>query len=66
MPKFITYDVEYTNVKPYKGFMTGSGKTRLSIPEGTKSPKAKLKKMIESKLNSLGVRIDSMVEVLEA
>ena len=59
MPKFITYDVIYTNVKPWKGFASGQGEMQISIPEGTKSIKAKLKHMIENKINSLGVRIDS-------
>lgn len=66
MPKFITYDVSYTNVKPYKGFAGGSGMIRLSIPEGSKSIKAKLKRMIERQINSLNVRIDSFSEVQES
>lgn len=65
MPNFITYEVEYTNVKPYHGFSTGSGKMRVSLVEGTKSVRAKLKKSIEQKINSLGVRIDSFTEVKE-
>lgn len=63
MPNFISYDVTYTNVKPYKGFASGTGTIRLSIPEGSKSVKAKLKRMIERKINSLGVRIESFIEV---
>lgn len=58
-PKFITYDVTYTNVKPWKGFSAGQGHMRVSIPEGSKSIRAKLKRTIENKINSLGVRIDS-------
>ena len=65
MPNFISYDVEYTNVKPYKGFSTGSGKMHVSIVEGTKSVRAKLKRVIEQKINSLGVRIDNYVEIKE-
>ena len=63
MPNFITYNVEYTNVKPYKGFSTGSGTMQISIVEGTKNVKSKLKTMVEQKINSLGVRIDSFTEV---
>lgn len=59
MPNFITYNVTYTNVKPWKGFATGTGTIKLSIPEGTKSVKAKLKRMVERQINSLGVRIES-------
>ena len=66
MPNFITYDVTYTNVKPYMGFNAGSGKVQLSIPEGTKNVKAKLKKMVEQKINSLGVRIEEFVEVQDS
>lgn len=62
-PKFITYDVEYTNVKPWKGFSSGSGRMQISIPEGSKSIRAKLKRTIENKINSLGVRIDSFKPV---
>lgn len=65
MPNFISYDVEYTNVKPYKGFSAGSGKMRVSIVEGAKSVRAKLKRVIEQKINSLGVRIDNYVEIKE-
>lgn len=65
MPSFITYDVNYTNVKPYKGFSSGSGNMKVSIPEGTKSVRAKLKHMVENKLNSLHVRIDSFAVVKE-
>ena len=63
MPNFTTYEVEYTNVKPYHGFNIGSGKIRVSLVEGTRSVKGKLKKMVEQKINSLGVRIDSFTEV---
>lgn len=66
MPNFISYDVTYTNVKPYKGFASGTGTIRLSIPEGSKSVKAKLKRMVERQINSLGVRIESFVEVKDA
>jgi len=59
MPNFITYDVEYTNVKPYMNMNIGSGRMQVSIVEGSKSVKGKLKKIIEQKINSLGVRIDS-------
>ncbi len=65
MPDFTSYDVEYTNVKPYKGFALGSGKMRVSIVAGTKNVKGKLKKVVEQKINSLGVRIDNFVEVKE-
>ena len=65
MPNFIAYEVEYTNVKPYKGFSLGSGKMKVSIVEGTKNVKGKLKKVVEQKINSLGVRIDSFTEVKE-
>lgn len=66
MPNFIQYDVTYTNVKPYKDFASGTGTIRLSIPEGSKSVKAKLKRMVERQINSLGVRIESFVEVKDA
>lgn len=59
MPNFITYEVEYTNVKPWNNMNLGSGKMQVSIVEGAKSVKGKLKKVIEQKINSLGVRIDS-------
>lgn len=65
MPNFITYNVTYTNVKPWKGFAAGTGTIKISIPEGSKSIKAKLKRMVERKINSLGVRIDNFVEVSE-
>ena len=65
MPKFINYEVEYTNIKPWNGQNIGSGKMVVSILEGgSSSVKAKLKKTIEKKINSLGVRIDSFKEVL--
>ena len=63
MPNFIDYEVAYTNVKPFKGFNSGSGTTIVSIPEGTSSVKAKLKRKLERKLNSLLVRIDSFKPV---
>jgi hypothetical protein len=63
MPKFIQYDVEYTNMKPYKCFNIGSGRTTISLPEGCKSVKAKLKRTVERNINSLGVRIDSFKEI---
>ena len=63
MPKFIQYEVEYTNIKPYKGFNIGPGKMTISLPEGCKNVKAKLKRTIERNINSLGVRIDSFKEI---
>lgn len=63
MPTFIDYEVEYTNIKPYKAFNLGSGKMTLSIPNGSSSIRAKLKRMVERKINSLGVRIDSFKEI---
>lgn len=64
MPDFINYEVEYTNVKPYKGFNIGSGKMVISIPKSSSSVRAKLKRTIERKINSLGVRIDSFKEII--
>ncbi|MBP5784330.1 MAG: hypothetical protein J6W16_01940 [Methanobrevibacter sp.] len=63
MPDFINYEVEYTNVKPWNNQNLGSGKMIVSIPVGSSSIKAKLKRTIERKINSLGVRIDSFKEV---
>ena len=64
MPKFINYEVEYTNVKPWNNTNLGSGKMVVSVLEGgNASIKLKLKKAIEKKINSLGVRIDSFKEV---
>lgn len=63
MPDFVEYDVEYTNTKPWNGQNLGSGKMRVSIPHSSASVKAKLKRTIERKINSLGVRIDSFKEV---
>ena len=64
MPNFTEYDVEYTNLKPYGSMNVGSGKMRVSIIDGgSSSVKAKLKKTIEKKINSLGVRIDSFKQV---
>lgn len=63
MPTFTDYEVEYTNVKPWHNTNVGSGKTVVSIIDSKSSVKAKLKKAIERKINSLGVRIDSFKEV---
>ena len=63
MPKFIQYAVEYTNTKPYRGFNIGPGKMTISLPEGCKSVKAKLKRTVERNINSLGVRIDFFKEI---
>ena len=63
MPNFIDYDVAYTNVKPWNNTNLGSGNMRVSIPNGCSSVKAKLKRIVERKINSLGVRIDSFSEV---
>lgn len=63
MPSFIDYEVEYTNVKPWNNTNLGSGKMVVSIIEGSSSVRAQLKKAIERKINSLGVRIDSFKEV---
>ena len=60
---FTDYEVEYTNVKPWNGQSLGSGKMKISLPKSSSSVKAKLKKAIEQKINSLGVRIDSFKEV---
>ena len=60
---FTTYEVEYTNMKPWHGMNAGAGKMTLSIPTTTSSVKAKLKRAIERKIDSLGVRIDSFKEV---
>lgn len=59
MPDFTEYIVEYTNTKPWNNHNTGSGVLRLSVPNSSGSVRAKLKRMAERKLNSLGVRIDS-------
>lgn len=63
MPSFTNYEVEYTNVKPFHGQNAGSGKMVVSVIDSNSSVKAKLKKAIERKINSLGVRIDSFKEV---
>ena len=64
MPNFTNYEVEYTNVKPWNGQHPGSGKMVVSVIDGgSSSIKAKLKKVIEKKINSLGVRIDSFKAV---
>ena len=60
---FTIYEVEYTNVKPWNNTNLGSGKVVVSIPTTSSSIKAKLKRKIERKINSLGVRIDSFKEV---
>ena len=59
MPSFTDYEVEYTNVKPWNNTNLGSGKMTVSLVDGTNSVKAKLKRAVERKINSLGVRIDS-------
>ena len=61
---FTSYEVEYTNVKPWNNTNLGSGKMVVSIPTASSSVKAKLKRTIERKINSLGVRIDSFKEVI--
>ena len=58
-----SYEVEYTNVKPWHNTNLGSGKMVVCIPTASSSVKAKLKRTIERKINSLGVRIDSFKEV---
>ena len=63
MPSFTDYEVEYTNIKPWNGTNLGSGKMVVSVIDSTSSVKAKLKKAIEQKINSLGVRIDSFKKV---
>lgn len=63
MPNFTDYDVAYTNMKPWNNTNLGSGNMRISIPNGSSSIKAKLKRIVERKINSLGVRIDSFKEV---
>ena len=60
---FTSYEVEYTNVKPWNNTNLGSGKMVVSIPTASSSVKAKLKRTIERKINSLGVRIGSFKEV---
>ena len=60
---FTNYEVEYTNTKPWNNTNLGSGKMMVSIPTTSHSVKAKLKRTIERKINSLGVRIDSFKEV---
>lgn len=62
MPSFVDYEVEYTNVKPWNNTNVGVGKMVISIIDGG-SVKAKLKKAIEQKINSLGVRIDSFKKI---
>ena len=67
MPNFTSYEVEYTNVKPWHNTNLGSGKMVVSVIDGgSSSVKAKLKKTIEQKICSLGVRIDSFKEVMPA
>ena len=63
MPNFIDYEVEYTNIKPWNNTNLGSGKMNISLPIGSGSIKAKLKRTIERKINSMGVRIDGFREV---
>lgn len=63
MPNFTDYEVEYTNIKPWHNTNVGSGKMVISVVDSSSSVKAKLKKAIERKINSLGVRIDSFKEV---
>ena len=63
MPNFIDYEVEYTNIKPWNNSNLGSGKMMVSLPIGSGSIKAKLKRTIERKINSMGVRIDGFREV---
>ena len=63
MPNFIDYEVEYTNIKPWNNTNLGSGKINISLPIGSGSIKAKLKRTIERKINSMGVRIDGFREV---
>lgn len=63
MAEFAQYEVEYTNVKPWHGMNAGSGKAVVGIVKSSSSTKAKLKKALEQKLNSLGVRVDSYREV---
>ena len=62
MPSFTTYEVEYTNIKPWNNTNLGSGKTSVTLVAGASCLKAKLKRAIERKINSLGVRIDSFKE----
>lgn len=63
MPDFINYEVEYTNIKPWNNQNIGSDKMIVCIPAGSSSIKAKLKRTIERKINSLGVRVDSFKEI---
>lgn len=63
MAEFAQYEVEYTNVKPWHGMNAGSGKTVVNIVKSSSSVKAKLKRALEQKLNSLGIRVDSYREV---
>ena len=63
MPNFIDYEVEYTNIKPWNNTNLGSGKMNISLPIGSGSIKAKLKRTIERKINSMGVRIDRFKEI---
>ena len=63
MPNFVDYEVEYTNVKPWNGSNLGSGKMTISLPIGSTGIRGKLKRTIERKINSLGVRIDSFREL---
>lgn len=64
MPTFIDYDVQWTNMKPWNGQNIGSGTTRISLPDGTISIKAALKRALERRLNSLGMRVDSFMKVV--
>ena len=66
MPSFIDYEVEYTNMKPWNNTNLGTGKTTISLPAGSSSVKAHLKRAVERKINSLGVRIDSFKEVVSS
>ena len=63
MPNFMTYEVEYTNVKPWNNMNIGSGKINVSLVEGTKSIRGKLKKAVEQKISSLGVHVVSFKEL---
>ena len=63
MPNFTSYEVEYTNIKPWHNTNIGSGKMVVSIIDSKSSVKAKLKRTIERKISSLGVRIDAFKAV---
>ncbi len=62
MPNFTDYTVEYTNIKPWHNTNVGSGQMTISLPNGSTSIRAKLKRAVERKINSLGVRIDKFEE----